>query len=352
MATPSTDASGLGSSTPAVERLVSRRGLLRATGATLLASASIAGCTAPRAGSPADYRRWLPAPARLGLDHEAFFWLSHRAVDRYAAAFAPATRRKYRGYLPPLALGDLGVDSGHVESHLFVYPGAESGPAPAAPPGVVLAGAFDRAALRERLRATYGRHREANGFDLYWNPSDDRGGPAAVAFDRRRLLLGRATDGTPARAVVAALLAAERVADGTTGNATGGDATGGDAGSDAPARYVDASRPFGRLAAALGAGDDVSGFSHSPTAATAAERGVFAGEVAKGHRYRFGRETTRSRFAFVFRDAASVPLAAVRRWVDATDDPGDRPFGPYESVEVSREGHVALVDGTLPTRAV
>lgn len=300
----------------------SRRALLWRGGLAAAALAPLAGCPAGRRRDPGRiaYPDWLYAPRTVGRSpHASFSALNLAAVAAHRDALRRSTYVKYQNYvaLPDLPLE---VDPGATDGVLRVFP-----PEGAPVRGVVLAGSYERDRLDD-LRRAFDRRDRHRGVDVYWD-----GGGAAVGLGDRRVLVGYPAGRRPGRAVVAALL---------------------DARAGAIERYADASAAFATLAAKLGPGDDVSGFTHAPRAEAAPARGVFENAVAKGHRYVFGRPTSRSRYVFVFASAADVDLAAVRAWIDANDDPGDRLFGAYEDVAVSRDGRAAVLDGTVPTARI
>lgn len=78
--------------------------------------------------------------------------------------------------------------------------------------------------------------------------------------------------------------------------------------------------------------------------------GSFEGAIAKGQRYVFGRETSKSRYAFMFETETAVDTGAVEAWVDANDD--TRLFGGYERVTVRQQDRTAIVDGVVSTASI
>lgn len=273
-------------------------------------------------GSP--YTAWVYDPRTVSeTPHCTFFELDLATVVAHRDAFREPTYAKYRNYVDLLDTASLNVDPGSIDSMLQIYPLA-SGPAWS----VVLTGTYRSDRLRDGLDRTFAQRAPYREFDVFWNRDD---GTVAVGVAEGQVLLGYPTETHAARDVVRALIDAK------------------DGGVD---RYVEASAEFETLADRLGSGDDVSGVTHPPRTETAASRGVFENAVAKGHRYSFGRTTSRSRYVFVFASRADVDVAAVRSWIDANDAPTDRLFGSYTDVTVSGTGRAVVVDGTVPTEAI
>lgn len=317
---------------------IARRDLVKRVGRGVTAGwlAGLAGCpgvsstrtddgpNTRRDDGRSSYTSWVYDPRAVSeTPHCSFFDLDLATVVAYRDAFREPTYAKYRNYVDLLDTASLNVDPEAIDRLLQVYPLA-SGPARS----VALTGDYRPDRLRPGLDRTFAERAPYRGFDVFWNRDDGR---VAVGVADGHVLLGYPTDTHAARDVVRALVDAK----------VGG-----------VDRYVEASDAFETLAERLGSGDDASGVTHPPRTETAASRGVFENAVAKGHRYSFGRTTSRSRYVFVFATRADVDVAAVRSWIDANDAPTDRLFGSYTDVTVSGTGRAVVVDGTVPTEAI
>lgn len=308
---------------------VSRRSLLKRAwgGATSATLGTLAGCLGGSGGDRErgrlPYSSWVYDPEAVdGSPYGSFFALDLAAVNAHEDALRRPTAVKYRNYVDLLDLEFLGVDTAVIDGMLQTYP-VTSGPVRS----VVLTGEHRPDRIRATLESSSEERTRYREFDLYW---DIDGRRVAVGVGDRHVLLGYASETTDGRAVVRTVIEAW----------------------NENTRYAEASADFATLTEVLGQGDDVSGLTHPPRTETTAGRGVFENAVAKGHRYDFGRSTSRSRYVFVFATEADVDLRAVRTWVEANDDADDRLFGAYEDVTVSRVGRTAVVDGIVPTRAI
>lgn len=309
---------------------MSRRAFLRGSGAGL---AALAGCRALGIRSGDDVRglsgdaargtaplhRWLYPPASVGpTQHATFFALDVDAIEAHADALRSRTVEKYRGYVRTRSRAVVAVDPDSVTGLLQVFPD----PTAVTPQGAVLRGTLDSRALRERLGERFPARHDVGCVTVHAD------GQQAAALVDGHLLLGAPVTDAPGRVVVRALLAAR---------------------GSGP-RYQRRSRPLRRVLDALGTGHDLSGRTRPPTTKGPGRDGRFAGEVARGHRYRIRGERTDSRYAFAFTDraAASAARPSVERWVTTTD----RLFEPYRTVTVRRSEELVVVEGRLPTRSV
>lgn len=271
-----------------------------------------AGCLAPtQAPRPLAYQSFMPTPAALGAGAHYAFYYRDDAVIRGTDQLAPATARKYGRYLETVSPFGTTVPVESVEASVQLVPS----PTAPEPRVTVLRGSFD--AFERGLRDQVGRPTVTDGGSRW--VSEETG--VHVAGDTALVVSARAPE-----QVFEAVFAAHGGAD----------------------RYQDASPTAARLLEAVGAGHDVNGYTHPPTTESEPPNGIFAGEVARGHRYRFEGATARSTYTFVF--DASAPRAQLEEWVTSNGGPGR--FGVYENPTVTVDGRVGRVDGRLPTREV
>lgn len=288
---------------------------------------TLSGCLASPSSTRVDYDpfwSWLYSPQQVSTSpYGAFYSLNLTAIRTYAERFDPQTYRKYRSYVGAGDLEWLGLSQTDVTDVLMSYP-VTSGEIRS----MVFTGSFSRKQVQPRLEGTYENHTRSKGFDLYWTSQQKE---VAVGVHDGIVALGYPTGAQRARGVLGAMLRAKRGPD---------------------RRYVNTDDDFGLLIETLGGGDDVSGITHEPRAETRPSRGVFRNEVAKGHRYVFGQDVSKSRYVFVFETENDVDTDAVTAWVDANDDSGDRLFGAYRTTAVSKEGRTAVVDGVVETEGM
>lgn len=256
------------------------------------------------------FQRWLVDPKTLEQDHYMMRTMKPTQIADYSETFHREDWDSFRDTL--VDLFDFARFYPEDLQRITMYHGYSA--------VFIIQGDFDQERLVENLRRNdYASSQEYGGFDLYVGTGERK----SVGIDTDTIVASVTDRRSPVRIV-------EYVIDASNGDER---------------RYAEVNTDLAALLAASPLGHVTNTLTFDPIERSSIDQGQFRNQVGVAKSYSFREDDSDGEMTLVFLDERDIRTRDIEEWTHRSDE-----FRNWRDIDISAEGRVATVSGSIPTR--